>query len=128
MDNESNSLYVYANYNNATIARFAIPDIRSSSVTLTDGDIKDIFPISVFSHQQGAVIKDGYMYVFDGVPQWGDINYLRIIDLTKRRDFSVLNVTELGLTYEPEGAFFYKGELFCATNNAGLFRFSVSVK
>lgn len=122
VDNDNNCMYIYANKNRAQIAKLNIPDINQEEVVLTDEDVLDIYTVEKFNHQQGAVINNGKMYVFDGVPQWGDTNYLRIIDLEKKVDFAKINITEKGLKAEPEGAFIFNDILYCATNNSGIFK------
>ena len=122
IDNDNNFMYIYANTNGAQIAKFNIPDVNQEEVVLTDEDILEQFTLEKFTHQQGAVIYKGMMYVFDGVPQWGDTNYLRIIDLVNRDVFAKINISEKGLKAEPEGAFIYNDILYCATNNSGIFK------
>ncbi len=122
MDNDNICMYIYANTNGAQIAKLNIPDINQKEVVLMDDDILEHYTLEKFTHQQGAVIHKGMMYVFDGVPQWGDTNYLRIIDLKNKDDFAKINITEKGLKAEPEGAFIYKDVLYCATNNSGIYK------
>ena len=128
MDNEENCMYIYANTGTAQIAKLLIPDIYQSEVTITDDDIIEQYSIDKFTHQQGGVIKNGKMFVFDGVPAWGDINYLRIIDLINKNNLATINITDLGLKAEPEGAFIYRNELYCATNNSGIYKVSIYYK
>lgn len=125
LDNESKCMYIYGNSNGAQIAKLRIPDITHFSTTLSDNDILEQFTLNKFTHQQGANIKDGLLYVFDGVPTWGDTNYLRITDLSGKKDIVKINIMEKGFKVEPEGTFFYNGELFCATNNSGIYKFKI---
>lgn len=122
LDNDNNCMYIYANSNGAQIAKLNIPDINQKEVVLTDEDIMEQYTLEKFTHQQGAVIYKGMMYVFDGVPQWGDTNYLRIIDLERKENFATINITEKGLKREPEGAFMWNDILYCATNNSGIYK------
>lgn len=96
MDNENGFMYVYANDGGAHIAKFSIPDILQENVILTDEDILEQFSLPGFTHQQGAVIRNGLLYVMDGVPHSGDTNYLRIIDLVNKKDFEMINISALG--------------------------------
>ena len=122
MDNENGYMYIYANTNGAQIAKLHIPDIYKNKVEMSEENILEQFSLGGFNHQQGAVIDRAILYIFDGVPAWGDTNYLRIIDLLKKEDVAKINIKKKGFTAEAEGAFFYKGELFCATNNSGIFK------
>lgn len=107
------------------ITVFNIPPLDDMLFPMSDDDIVDSFDVDKFTHHQGANIYNNFMYVFDGVPAWGDTNFLRIIDLERKMDAITLNVMDKGLKAEPEGTFFYKGELYCATNNAGIFKVSL---
>lgn len=122
MDNDNGYMYIYGNHDGAQIAKFVIPNIYTPLITLRDSDVLEHFELSSFTHQQGAVIKGNYLYVFDGVPAWGDTNYLRIIDLKLRKDAFIINLTQKGFKAEPEGSFFYNNELYCATNNSGIYK------
>lgn len=123
LDNDNNYMYIYGNMNGAQIVRFNIPEAHQASVSLNDKDILEQFTLDKFTHQQGANIKDGLLYVFDGVPAWGDTNYLRIIDLKNKKELAKINIMEKGFKVEPEGTFFYKKELYCASNNSGIYKF-----
>ena len=126
MDNENSYMYVYANNNGAQIAKFDIPDTHLSETILTDEDILEQFSLNSFTHQQGAVISNGFLYVMDGVPQWGDTNYLRIIDLVKLEDHTIYNVSEMGFNQEFEGLTIYNDKLIAPTNsNAGIFSITI---
>ncbi len=123
MDNENNYMYIYANSIGAQIAKFEIPDIKQEEVYLTGDDILEQFSLPGFTHQQGAVIKNGLMYVMDGVPQVGDTNYLRIIDLVNKVDFDKIDISALGYgNIEFESLSYYEGFFITASNcNRGVF-------
>lgn len=127
IDPEDQIMYVTtaASSGEGKVSIFDIPDVKSTEVKLSDKDILDSFYVSKFTHHQGANIHNGMLYIFEGVPQWGDTNYLRIIDLNKKEDIARINITEKGFKAEAEGAFFYNEELYCATNNSGIFKFSL---
>ena len=117
MDNENGFMYVYANSGGAQIAKFNIPDILQDNVILTDEDILEQFSLPHFTHQQGAVIRNGLLYVMDGVPQCGDTNYLRIIDLVNKKDFEMINISALGYgNIEFESISFYESCFITASN------------
>lgn len=128
IDNDNNSMYAYGNNNGAQFAKFSIPDISLNNVALTDDDILDQFTLDSFVHHQGAVIKNGIMYVTDGVPQWGDTNYLRIIDLYKHTQLYLFNLTDMGYNIETEGLSFYNNTLLvsnCKRSGIYMFRYIV---
>ena len=128
MDNENNYMYVYANKNGAQIAKFNIPDTHQPEITLTDEDILEQFSLNSFTHQQGAAISNGFLYVMDGVPGWGDTNYFRIIDLEKHEDYAIYNVSEMGFNPEFEGLTVYKDMLIAPTNGSGIFSIKLYLK
>ena len=123
MDNENGGMYVYANSGGAQIAKFDIPDILQENVILTDEDILEQFSLPSFTHQQGAVIRNGLLYVMDGVPQWGDTNYMRIIDLVNKTDYDKINISAIGFgNIEFESLSFYEDCFITASNsNRGVF-------
>ncbi len=123
MDNENGFMYVYANDGGAHIAKFSIPDIFQENVILTDEDILEQFSLHGFTHQQGAVIRNGLLYVMDGVPQWGDTNYIRIIDLVNKTDYDKINISAIGFgNIEFESISFYEDCFITASNsNRGIF-------
>lgn len=129
MDNENGFMYVYANHKtSAQIAKFNIPDNSIPEIILSDDDILEIFSLDKFTHQQGAVIRNGFLYVMDGVPQWGDTNYLRIIDLNKHEDYALYNVSEMGFNQEFEGLTIYKDMLIAPTIGSGIFSIKLYLK
>lgn len=123
MDNENGFMYVYANSGGAQVAKFDIPDILQENVILTDEDILEQFSVSSFTHQQGAVIRNGLLYVMDGVPQRGDVNYMRIIDLVNKADYDKTNISAIGFgNIEFESISFYEDCFITASNsNRGVF-------
>ncbi len=127
IDQDSKYMYVSsaASDGGGKVSVFEVPEVSNDQKVLTDDDIIESFTVGKFTHHQGANIKDNIMFIFDGVPAWGDTNFLRIIDLGKKEDVAKINIMKKGFTVEAEGAFFYKGELFCATNNSGIFKVSM---
>lgn len=131
MDNEENLMYVLSKERNSGggtfISKFKIPSLYKADVELVDADIIDQYEVSNSIHKQGAVIRRGLLYVMYGVPSSGDTNYLRIIDLKQKKDAFIINITEKGFKAEAEGTFFYNDELFCATNNSGIYKFELDM-
>jgi hypothetical protein len=89
---------------------------------------EDIFGSIYFdkrkSSPQGAIYKDGIIYIVQGVPGWKEQVYLTIVDFDKKEVCSI-NLTEKGFKKEPEGICFYKDTLICATNRGGIFSLQV---
>ena len=127
IDQDSNYMYVSsaASDGRGKVTVFELPEVSTDKIVLSDDDIIESFTVGNFTHHQGANIKDNVLFVFDGVPAWGDTNFLRIIDLEKKEDIAKINIMKNGFTAEAEGAFFYNGELYCATNNSGIFKISL---
>lgn len=111
------------------ISKFEIPDYKTTSITLAEEDILEQVEVKDFIHKQGAIIRNGFLYILYGVPAWGDTNYLRIIDLSNYEDTFVYNLSELGFRQEFEGLSFYNESLIVTTNsNAGIFIFHFTIK
>ena len=127
IDQEGKYMYVTSASSDGggKVTVFEVPEVSPDKKLLSDDDIIESFTVGKFTHHQGANIKDNVLFVFDGVPAWGDTNFLRIIDLEKKEDVVKINIMKKGFTAEAEGAFFYNGELYCATNNSGIFKISM---
>lgn len=115
MDNENNFMYVYASTNGAQIAKFNIPDYKQPKVTLTDDDILDQYSFETFRAQQGAVIKNGFLYVTEGIPAQQNLSNLRIIDLVNKKQIYKFDLLSLGFNFETEGLTFYNNQLLVTT-------------
>ncbi len=118
-------MYVLTKGSNQTfVSRFEIPDCKIPFVSFVDGDIIEQFEIDDYSHKQGAIIYEGFMYILYGVPAWGDMSYLRVLDLDRYEDTIVYNLSKMGYKQEFEGLAFYNDILVVAANhNAGIFIF-----
>ena len=129
MDNENNFMYVYASTNGAQIAKFNIPDFRIPIIKLTDKDILDQYSFETFRSQQGAVIKNGYLYVCQGIPHKQHLSHLRIIDLVNKTQIYKFDLLEMGFGYETEGLAFYQNKLLVTTYGGnGIFTIKYRVK
>lgn len=128
MDNTNNYMYIYANSQGAQIAKLRIPDINQPKITLLDKDILEQFSVSGFTHQQGACINNNMLFVMDGVPQWGDTNYLRIIDLKTKKDIKKINITDHGYgSIEFESISKYKDGYILGTYNRGFYSLKLNL-
>lgn len=122
LDNENLILYAYASNESTRLIKFEIPDYHTENVTLTDQDILEFIPIEHIDHQQGGIIRDGIFYMIFGVPNWGDTVWLRLYNLETKTEIVRYNLSEMRFYGEPEGLFFYMNELYCVTNNAGIYK------
>jgi len=121
LDNENSYLYAYSNATSKLI-KFAIPDCQEKNVNLKDEDILEYISIDNIPHQQGGIIRNGIFYMIYGVPSWGDQVWLRLFNLETKNEIVRFNLSEKKFKGEPEGIFFYKNELYCATNNSGIYK------
>lgn len=133
IDTDNQCFYTYSRNNNAAaenyrkckISQFKIPHpLLSSSVYLTDSDILDSYflPFQAVNIQGGAY-HDGLLYIGRGAPSAGYVN-LYVIDLSHRRLwFHVDLLTNRYFSYEPEGAYFYKDNLYIGASSR-IFKFS----
>ena len=122
LDNENHYLYAYASNASTRLIKFEIPDFHQETVNLTDADILEFIPIEHIDHQQGGIIKNGVFYMIYGVPGWGDQVWLRLFNLETKNEIVRFNLSKKKFKGEPEGIFFYNNELYCATNNSGIYK------
>jgi hypothetical protein len=132
LDNENGFMYVYSynstKYNSISLHKFKMPEFREDeTVVLTNDDIIESFNNGYCKHPQGAKIKDGLLYMVEGVPNWGTEVYLRVTNLENkshaRVSFSKMQTEKI---WEPEDIFFYNDELYCASNFCkGVYKMSI---
>lgn len=132
IDTDNHFIYTYSRNNNSTaenygkckISKFKIPDaLESASVILSDEDILDSFFIETSAiNMQGGAYHDGLLYIGRGVPSAGYVN-LYVVDLFNRRLWFTVDLLNNGFRYEPEGAFFYKDNLYIGASSR-IFRFT----
>ncbi len=132
IDTDNHFIYTYSRNNNSTaenygkckISKFKIPDaLESASVILSDEDILDSFFIETSAiNMQGGAYHDGLLYIGRGVPSAGYVN-LYVVDLFNRRLWFTVDLLNNGFRYEPEGAFFYKDNLYIGASSR-IFKFT----
>lgn len=112
----------------AKYCKFKIPAIFDSNdeviseITITEEEVQDSFTTYRNVHQQGGVVKNGILYLLDGVPQWRDQTKLYVIDLWGKRLINMVNIQSLlGITYEFEGCGIYNDTLIANTNGNGIY-------
>lgn len=106
----------------AIFSRFSIPDPSISEVTLTESDVKDSFTTITDTNRQGGVVKNGILYLLNGVPSWGTYTTLNVYDLWGKRLINIVDIYySLGLTREFEGCGIHNNKLVAATNGGGIY-------
>ena len=125
IDRENHLLYTYSrnnvrsdeNYRQCKISCFAIPDVHQSEVYLEDLDIKTSYMIDCSAYyMQGACIQGKYLFIARGAAGVGYID-INVIDLEKKALKTQLDLLSKGYRWEPEGCFYYKGNLMISTGN-----------
>ena len=126
IDNDSGDMYCYSystlssdlNYGQCRSSKLTIPDIYEKEVYMEDKDIIDSFSLDYSGiNSQGGCIKDGKLYIGQGYPGAGYV-YLNIIDLRKKMLLERVDLLSMGVTWEPQGCFFYDRNLmFGETEN-----------
>lgn len=115
-----------ANFRKATFSRFAIPELTESVVTLNDSDILERFQDDwSMLYAQGGFIHNGKLVIMQGYPDAGFIN-CRVIDLyLDKRQVSLIDLFADGFTREPEGVFWYAGQICFTTSAAYIYRINI---
>lgn len=127
LDNEFGYMWYSTNGTLATYYKFAIPSIFSdnevvSEVTLTANDAIDSFTIERNRNQQGGVVKNGTLYLLDGVPSYGTLTRLYVVDLWGKSLINIIDIYNiLGVTSEFEGCGIYNDTLIANTNGGGIY-------
>lgn len=129
LDNERGYMWYSTNANgNAHFMKFAIPAIFDgdsnvvSEVTLTDADIIDSFSTIPNANQQGGVVKNGILYLLDGVPSYGTYTKLYVYNLWSKSLINIIDIYNiLGITSEFEGCGIWNDTLVANTNGGGIY-------
>ena len=118
----------------ATYKSFDLPDPHSGDVDLSVANAVDSFDIDisnpyivpdpVANASQGGCIIDAKLYQMFGFANRR--GWLQVINLRTHVTESTVNMTDIGLNFEPEGAFYYNGKLG-AMFNGGSGRFIVEL-
>lgn len=132
IDSDHHFIYTYSRNNNSAaenfrkckISKFNIPDpLESSSVYLSDSDILDSYFIPTeAANMQGGAYHDGLLYIGRGSPAAKYVE-LHVVDLANKRLWFSVDLLNNGFSWEPEGAFFYKEDLYIGASSR-IFRFS----
>ncbi len=132
IDTDNHFIYTYSydknsaaeTYHLCKISKFNIPDpIGASSVKFSDEDILDSYYVATQGpYMQGAAYQDGLLYIGKGSPSVGFVN-LDVVDLANRRLWFSVDLLNNGFSWEPEGAFFYKDNLYISASSR-IFRFT----
>lgn len=132
IDTDSHYIYTYSydknseheTYHLCKISKFDIPDpLTSSSVSFSDSDILDSYFISTEGpYMQGGAYHDGLLYIGKGSPSIGYVK-LHVVDLANRRLWFSVDLLNNGFRWEPEGAYFYKDDLYIGASSR-IFKFT----
>lgn len=126
IDQSNDLIYTYSRNNNTDednyglckITCFSIPPIDGDTVVLEDYDILSSFMIDCKAHNmQGGCIENGILYIGQGYSSVGYI-YLNIIDIKKQELTRRIDLIESGITWEPEGCFYYDGSIMLTHTSA----------
>ena len=106
------------------IEKYSLPSIYESNVSLKNSDKIDSFEISnrypygetIGEPEQGGEIYNGKLYYAMG---FASCAWLMVVDLQRKKIVSTIDLTSLGLDYEPEGAFIWRGSLCIPFNESG---------
>lgn len=125
VDTESGKLYAYTMRDNEYVTRFFefnVPELTAGAldetlgvnvVTLTTEDILKQFDTEYLHYMQGATIKGGKLYTVEGFTSDPvDPPCLRVIDLAKGAQVTVIELPIMGLNAEPEFLSFYGDVLY----------------
>ncbi len=132
IDTDNHFIYTYSRNNNSTaenygqckISKFNLPNaLESTSIILSDEDVLDGFFIDTAAfNMQGGAYHDGLLYISRGAPSAGYVN-LYTVDLANRRLWFTVDLLHNGFGWEPEGAFFYKEDLYIGASSR-IFKFT----
>lgn len=132
IDTDNHFIYTYSrnnntaagNYGKCKISKFNLPNaLESTSLTLSDNDILESFFINTSAfNMQGGAYHEGLLYIGRGVPSAGYV-YLYVVDLTNRKLWFTVDLLNNGFSWEPEGAYFYKDDLYIGASSR-IFKFT----
>lgn len=121
IDQETGNIYTYSrnnkssdsNYLTCRITQWYIPISDEQIVYLNDSNIVDSYEIDCSAYtMQGGCIHHGYLYIGQGYANQGKI---RIVDLTKKKLVTTLDIKKGGYKLEPEGCFWYDGRVMISS-------------
>ena len=137
IDKQRNMMFTYSrndrdgaeNKGIGRITRFRIPAIFDSGgnvvseVYYEDTDIVDSYDpgIGSIGNNQGGDILNGKLFIARGGAGVG-YTYLYCVDLIQKRLVAMMDMLKDGFNLEPEGVFFYNGNLHISTNSATIIR------
>lgn len=131
IDKDKNCLYVYTGgtipLTDFYIYKFRLPSPSEGNVRLTKEDILSEWVIEGCPayYKQGGMVKDGVLYIMEGVPGWNTDNIIRIININKNT-FTLINLTELlNVKWEAEDIFLHDDCFFIASNKSGIYRIDI---
>lgn len=125
IDSQKGILYTYSrnnntvedNYGQCKVSAFIIPSIETTTHYLEDKDILFSFMIGHEAiNMQGGCVNNGILYIGRGFPSAGYVDLL-LVDLEQQTLIRVFDLLNNGVSWEPEGCFFYAESVMLATSN-----------
>lgn len=105
-----------SNFRKCRISKVHVPKIEADTIYLSNNDIIDSYSIECSAlNMQGAAIFDNKLYIAQGFYKSGTIN-LQVVNLVKKKLEKTYDLLSQRVTWEPEGCFFYEGNLFLASS------------
>ena len=123
VDAADGMLWAYTLLDTTNVTRFfsfALPELGDGDVTLTTADLIDQFDTPRFAYIQDNRIAYGKMYVCSGQTNAG---YIHVIDLSRGQEVTRINLSKVGMTWEPEVIDIYDGRVVCGKST--LYRFEL---
>ena len=139
IDTEGGYMYPYCrnnrldapDYLKAVVAKLKLPKLRDSrgnvvkEVFLENKDILQSFKMDWnIQAAQGGFVREGKLILMQGFPNKKPEKnhiWLRVIDLEKQEQTLAKDLVPLGFKWEPEGVFYYKGQVMTSVNGKGIF-------
>ena len=105
-----------SNFRKCRISKVQVPKIETDTIYLSNNDIMDSYGIECSAlNMQGGAIFENKLYIAQGFYKSGAIN-IRVVNLIQKRLEKTYDLLSQGVTWEPEGCFFYEGNLHLASS------------
>lgn len=125
VDTDNGKLYCYVMVDETNITRFfefELPKLEDGEVvTLGTDAITAQFETAYLGYMQGVCYHDGKIFSLEGSPERNFENILRVINPATQKEVSRINLTDIGITQEPEMIYVENGTLYIATIDGALY-------
>lgn len=127
IDTDKNYLYAYVprdTINKTRFFKFELPILSDgSSITLNTDDILEQFDTEFVLIPQDNCYYNGKIYICSGLGTSEYKGYIKVIDLIKKSQVSVVNLSDALLTFEPEAIDIFDKNLYCGAGSLYKFKF-----